>query len=145
MATQRSNLNFRVGLVRELEGVKVVLVEDEVDIANLLLFILEEAGAEVTLFTEAEPVSALLETLKPDVLLSNVNLPGHNGDWLIRQIRVHPCQAVCRLPALAITSYLRTVSANCMLEAGFDAFIAKPNDPDELIATLLRTIARRTD
>jgi DNA-binding response OmpR family regulator len=93
MATQRSNLNSTVGLGRELEGVKVVLVEDEVDIANLLLFILEEAGAEVTLFTEAESVSALLNTLKPDVLLSDVNLPGHNGDWLIRQIaliRVEP-------------------------------------------------------
>jgi CheY-like chemotaxis protein len=145
MATQRSNLNSTVGFVRDLEGVKVVLVEDEVDIANLLLFILEDAGAEVTLFTEAEPVSALLEILKPDVLLININLPGHNGNWLIRQIRAHPCRAVSRLPALAITSYLRTVSADCMLEAGFDAFISKLTEPDELIATLLRTMARGTN
>ncbi len=128
-----------------LTGIQILLVEDEPDVATFLLFLLEEAGAEVTVLTEAIPALAILEELRPDVLLSNVKLPDQDGDWLIRQIRTHESEAVRLLPAVAVTSYLREVAAASLLSAGFDFFLPKLTDPDNLIATVLCAVQKEVD
>lgn len=118
-----------------LAHLQVLLVEDEPDIAELLLLILRNAGAEVRLVTSAETALSLLEHYHPDVLISNVRLPEKNGDWLIRQ--VHAQQSQEDLPAIAITSYSREVSQVKLLQSGFHCFMPKPLEPDDLIATVL--------
>lgn len=90
---------------RVLSGIRVLLVEDEPDIADLLIFVLETAGAEVLSFEYAKLALESCESLYPDILLCNIRLPIEDGYWLIQQIRIHSCMALRQLPAIALTSY----------------------------------------
>jgi CheY-like chemotaxis protein len=121
-----------------LSGVHVLLVEDEPDIADLLVLILERAGAEVTALTDAETALARLESLRPNILLCNVKLPLQHGGWLIEQIRMHACSNLRQLPAIALTSYTRDVSKSAALNAGFNRFLVKFEDSvvDEIVYLL---------
>ncbi|WP_088889538.1 response regulator [Leptolyngbya ohadii] len=120
-----------------LAGVQVLLVEDEFDIATLLLFILLEAGAEAVWVVQSREALDCLDHFHPDILLSNIKLPDHDGDWLIQEIRQAESVEMPRLPAIAITSYTRDVAATQVLEAGFDRFMPKHFDPEEIISTIL--------
>jgi len=116
-----------------LQGVQVLLVEDEPDIAELLVFILHTVGAEVVTATNAIEALTRLETHTPHVLLCNIKLPQHNGDWLVQQIRQHEAHTGRFLPALAVTSYSREVSAPHLLLDGFQAYLDKLSDPEQLV------------
>lgn len=124
-----------------LKGILVLLVEDELDIADLLLIVLQAAGASVRLCNEAEAALVLLETLQPHILLSNIQLPSHNGIWLIQQIRNHPRSEIQRLCAIGVTSYHRDVHAADALEAGFDRFLSKLESPDAIVNTISELVA----
>ncbi len=123
---------------RVLSGIRVLLVEDEPDIADLLIFVLETAGAEVLSFEYAELALELCESLYPDILLCNIRLPIEDGCWLIQQIRIHSCMSLRQLPAIALTSYTRDASEFQALNAGFDRFVVKFEDSivDEIIHLL---------
>lgn len=120
-----------------LAGVTVLLVEDERDIADLLLFILNEAGAEVIWVMQANEALVWLDCSRPDILLSNIRLPDYDGDWLIQAIRQAESGKMPPLPAIAITSYTREFSADTVLEAGFDRFLPKHIDAEAIISTIL--------
>lgn len=120
-----------------LAGLHVLLVEDELDIAALLLFILQEAGAEAIWVMQSQDALACLHHFQPDILLSNIKLPDHDGDWLIQEIRRAELERIAHLPAIALTSYTRDVAANKMLAAGFDRFLPKHFDSEVMIATIL--------
>lgn len=119
-----------------LKGIQILLVEDELDIADLLLVIFQGAGATVRLCMEAESVLAVLETYQPDVLVANIKLPSHDGIWLIQQIRNHLRPEIRSLPAVGMTSYHRDVHADAALAAGFDCFLSKLDSPNEIVNTL---------
>jgi CheY-like chemotaxis protein len=140
---QTSDQKNESNLLQRLVGIKILLVEDEPDIADLLIFILEAAGAEVVAFINAEIALALVESLHPDILLCNVKLPHHDGNWLIEQIRVHSCHFLRQMPAIAITSYTREVSCRKALNAGFDRFIAKLENPEEIIDEIVHLLSNR--
>ncbi|MFN6563708.1 MAG: response regulator [Nostoc sp. ChiSLP01] len=135
-----SNQKTELNSLQNLVGILILLVEDEPEIADLLTFILEAAGAQVIALPDAEAALTLVETLHPDVLLCNMKLPGHDGDWLIEQIRVHSCQFIRELPAIAVTSYTREVSKHKALNAGFDRFIVKLESPDEIVDQIVQLI-----
>lgn len=118
-----------------LAHLQVLVVEDELDIAELLVFVLKESGAVVKLATTAQEALSLLKDYQPDILVSNIRLPDQDGDWLIRQVHAQSLQQ--KLPAIAVTSYDREFSRRHMLQAGFHHFLYKPLDPDELIAEVL--------
>ncbi|WP_088889915.1 response regulator [Leptolyngbya ohadii] len=120
-----------------LASVRVLLVEDEFDVANLLLFILNEAGAEIMWVTQSADAIACLQEFCPDILLCNVRLPDRDGDWLIGEIRRAESGTTQHLPAIAITSYTREVAAEKMLQAGFERFLPKDFDTAQLISTIL--------
>lgn len=125
-----------------LVGVQVLLVEDELDIADLLIILLASAGAEVVWVTQAEEALLLLEDLQPDVLVCNVRLPDQNGDWLIQQIRAKESESKSHLPAIAVTSYSREVTDMQMRAVGFERLVYKLNDPDELITAIFTLVDR---
>src|SRR5689334_8445222 len=108
----------------QLEGIQILLVEDEPDIAELFTFVLQEEGAEVIYTTSAAEALLVLEHQQPDILICNIKLPDHNGDWLIQQVRQSGFNRA--IPAIAVTSYTREVAADSMLNAGFQGFLPKP-------------------
>ncbi|MHC5734336.1 response regulator [Nostoc sp.] len=142
MATdQKMNQETELNSIQPLVGTRILLVEDEPDIADLLIFILEEAGAEVMALTDAEAALTLVESLHPDILVSNVKLPEHDGNWLIEQIRVHSRPFLRELPAIAITSYTREVSSYKALNAGFDRFLVKLESPEEIVDEIVHLLS----
>ena len=128
-----------------LEGIHILLVEDEPDITDLLLFVLQTAGAIVRRCIDAETALSILESFQPDLLISDIQLPSHNGNWLIQQIRHHPRPELRQLPALGVTSYHREVSASHALASGFDCFLSKLDSPQTLAEAVSKLVMASRD
>jgi PAS domain S-box-containing protein len=126
-----------------LEGVSVLLVEDEPDTRELLKAILEGCGAAVTEAGSADEALAALEGARPDVLVSDIGMPGENGYELIRRVRALPAERGGRVPAVALTAYAGGKDRRRALLAGFHTHLAKPVEPDELLAVVASLAARK--
>jgi PAS domain S-box-containing protein len=120
----------------KLDGVRVLLVEDNVDTLEMLRFIFEESGAEVIASTSVDQALEALERFRPDALVSDIAMPDRDGYDLIREIRSREPERGGKIPAVAVTAYARAEDRVRVLAAGFHMHIAKPIDPDELIAVV---------
>jgi CheY-like chemotaxis protein len=126
-----------------LEGVRVMVVEDEEDTRELLVVALEQCGAEVAAFATVPAALAAFDRAVPDVLLSDIGVPGEDGYSLIRKVRARAPGQGGDVPAAALTAYARAEDRQRALEAGYQTHLAKPIDPSELIATIARLSGRR--
>lgn len=113
-----------------LEGVRILVVEDDLDTQYLLATMLEQLGARVTAAGSAPEALGALQGGPFDLLLSDISMPGEDGYSLIRRIRSGAVQP--RIPAAALTANARNEDRDQALRAGFQAHIAKPVDPLEL-------------
>ncbi len=130
----------RVNGIR-LDGLRVLLVEDEVDARESLTAALRLYGAEVRAVSSTPAaLEALGHEPRPDVLLSDLGLPGEDGNTLIRAVREREAADGRRLPAVALTAYVRAEDRVGALAAGFDLHVQKPVEPLEL-ATVVRQLA----
>jgi CheY-like chemotaxis protein len=120
----------------KLDGVRVLLVEDNLDTLEMLRFIFEESGADVITSTSVDEALAALERFRPDALVSDIAMPDRDGYDLIREIRSREPERGGKIPAVAVTAYARAEDRVRVLAAGFHMHIAKPIDPDELIAVV---------
>jgi signal transduction histidine kinase/ActR/RegA family two-component response regulator len=124
----------------ELRGLKVLVVDDEPEARELLLTLLTEGGAETRQASSAiEALDAIAE--RPDVVISDIGMPGMDGYELIRRIRALPPDMGGRTPAAALTAYARAEDRRLALRAGFEMFVPKPVEPAEflqVVATLAR-------
>jgi len=119
---------------RALNGVRVLLVEDTDDTRELLTFVLEQCAAVVTAAASAtEALDAFLRD-RPQIVVTDLAMPGHDGYWLLRQVRAHAPAA--DVPAVALTAFTERYSREQALAAGFDAFLPKPIEPDALCRAL---------
>ena len=123
---------------RPLNGVRVLLVEDEADTRTLLALLLEQEGAEVEHAATAEDAIARLGTFSPHVLLSDIGLPLEDGYELIRKVRSFPLEAIREIPAIALTAYATEKDRELALAAGYHLHLIKPVDPAELIEAVER-------
>jgi signal transduction histidine kinase/CheY-like chemotaxis protein len=119
-----------------LEGVKVLVVEDEADTRELVRILLEECKAEVVTAASGPAALEMLAHGAPDVLVSDIGMPGMDGYALIRAIRVERALAPSRLPAVALTAFARPEDKARALSAGYQSHLAKPVEPKELISTI---------
>ncbi|HXM77157.1 MAG TPA: ATP-binding protein, partial [Thermoanaerobaculia bacterium] len=124
--------------VGNIEGVSVLLVEDEPDGRELLVEALRTAGGRVAAAESARAALALFADCPPDVLVSDIGMPEEDGYALIRAIRALPADRGGAVPAIAVTAYAREEDRLRALAAGFQAHIAKPVDPGELVAAVAR-------
>lgn len=124
-----------------LDGVHVLVVDDEEDALTMVRELLETAGARVTTVMSAEEALAVLPREMPDLLLSDIGMPFMDGFELIRKVRELP-PALRDVPAAALTAYARAEDRTRALRGGFQAHLAKPIDPGELIAAV-QTLAGR--
>jgi signal transduction histidine kinase/ActR/RegA family two-component response regulator len=114
-----------------LDGVKVLVVDDNDDSRDMLCVMLQQYGANVLTLPSADEAWTALDSGRfvPDVLVSDVGMPGADGYSLIRRIRAAALPATRRLPAIAVTGYANPEDRLRALAAGFQAHIAKPIDP----------------
>jgi hypothetical protein len=122
------------GPATRLEGLKVIVVEDEPDARELVERLLQEAGCQVTAVASAAAAMTALQQARYDVLISDIGLPDEDGYSLIERIRHLDRTAGGRLPAIALTAFARSEDRTRALRAGFQAHVAKPVEPAELLA-----------
>ncbi len=125
-----------------LEGLRLLVVEDEPDARELLVTLLQQCKALVNAVpSTAEAMNALREW-KPDILISDIEMPDEDGYSLIRKVRFEDGKRGARIPAVAITAHARLEDRLRALSAGFDAHIAKPVELAELIMVLVSLTKR---
>jgi len=116
-----------------LRGVKVLVVDDDVDARDVLVQALTSAGAEVVSAASSHEALNLFHRSPPNVLLCDIGLSGKDGYSIIREIRALPKDKGGNVRAAALTAFTRDQDASRALDAGFDVHIPKPIEPFELI------------
>jgi signal transduction histidine kinase/ActR/RegA family two-component response regulator len=125
-----------------LEGVSVLVVDDDPHALELARYALEQSGARVSTASSAHEARARFEDAPPDVIVSDVMMPDEDGLQLIRDIRAIGRRLGRDTPAAAVSALARTDDRRRALTAGFDMHAAKPIDPSELVVMVQR-LARR--
>jgi PAS domain S-box-containing protein len=123
-----------------LDGVRVLVVDDESDARDALALVLERCGASVTVAASAPEALAAWRREPHDVLLSDIAMPGEDGYSLIRKIT--STRAGKPVPAAAVTAYATSEDRQRALEAGYRDHLSKPVDPGALVATVARLAGR---
>lgn len=131
-------------LSRPLSGLRVLVVDDEADTRDYLMTVLEEYGAQVTGAASASQALLNIEQISPDVLVSDVGMPGEDGYSLIRQVRALKSGQNASIPAVAVTAYARDEDCKKAIAAGFQMHLAKPVEPEQLVA-VVATLTERQD
>jgi signal transduction histidine kinase/ActR/RegA family two-component response regulator len=124
-----------------LDGIRVLIVDDEEDARELLRTTLEGYGATVTMAPDAAKAMDALESSVPDVIVSDIGMAGEDGYTLIRRVRRRAAQLGGLVPAVAVTAYASPTDRLAALAAGFQAHVAKPYEPSE-VASLVERLAR---
>ncbi|TWT30183.1 Autoinducer 2 sensor kinase/phosphatase LuxQ [Posidoniimonas corsicana] len=119
-----------------LDGLKVLIVEDEIDSRALLQRILGQADARVAAAGSADEGMSLLRSTRPDVIISDIGMPGVDGYQFMRNVRELPESEGGQTPAVALTALSRSEDRMQAMMAGYQSHIAKPVDPERLINTL---------
>jgi PAS domain S-box-containing protein len=125
-----------------LDGLKVLIVDDEPDTRELLKMVLAQCGAEVKAARSvAEALEAMI-TDAPDLLISDIGMPDEDGYELIRRVRELPIECGKRVPAIALTAYARVEDRMQALKAGYQMHVPKPVELAELVAVAASLVRR---
>jgi PAS domain S-box-containing protein len=138
--TNSESVNYQLSI---LENVRVLVVDDEADTRNLLTTILGQYGAQVTAVASTQEAMTALSQFHPDILISDIGMPGEDGYTLIRKVRSLPINEGGKIPAVALTAYARSEDRTQALLAGFQLHIPKPVNAGEL-AAVVANLAGRT-
>ena len=125
-----------------LKGVQVLVVDDDTDTREFVVFLLQQAQASVISANSAREALAALMESKPDLLLSDIGMPDMDGYMLLQQVRALPPEQGGQIPAIALTAYAGDVNQQQALAAGFQRHIAKPVEPNELMGAIVNLIRR---
>jgi signal transduction histidine kinase/ActR/RegA family two-component response regulator len=121
-----------------LDGVSVLVVDDDVHALEYARSVLEQYGASVALAASAEEARTRYSSKPPDVLVADLLMPGEDGLQLIQAIRGLDAAGGRSTPAAALTALARMDDRRRALDAGYQMHVTKPIDPDELVATVER-------
>jgi CheY-like chemotaxis protein len=134
--------DVRPGAFDRLDGIRILVVEDDADARELLTTVLaQQGGAPTAVGTAREGLTAARD-LAPDVLVCDIAMPGGDGFALIRELRSGPRADRSRMPALALSAYARPEDRARALAAGFDLHLAKPVEPAELVRAVAHLAGR---
>jgi len=125
-----------------LKRLRVLFVDDEPDIRASISEILHHAEAEFRLAGSAAEALEILKDWRPDVLVSDIGMPGEDGYALLQKLRTRLPEEGGQIPAVALTAYARTEDRLQVLSSGFQMHVPKPVQPIELV-TVIASIARR--
>ena len=119
-----------------LDGVRVLVVEDDPDGRDAVVLFLRLAGADVVAAQSVREAMNTFDRTRPDVILSDIGLPGEDGFALVRQVRAREAGEERKTPVVALTGYVRPEDRSRMSTAGFQAHVSKPFDVEELVGTV---------
>jgi PAS domain S-box-containing protein len=131
-----AEVNLREKLPSSLQGLRVLVVDDEIDARTLLTMMLEKCGAQVVAVGSSREGLESVESWRPDVLIADIGMPIEDGYGLIRKVRKLPKTKGGQTPALALTAYARTEDRVRALSEGYQVHLAKPVDRFELAAVV---------
>ena len=126
-----------------LSGVKVLVLDDEQDARELIKLILTHCQANVTAAATAGEGLKLLGTEKPDVIISDIGMPEKTGYQFIREVRNLPAENGGQTPAIALTAFARSEDKISAMNAGYQEYLIKPVEPQELIAAIGALVKRK--
>ncbi|MHC5613088.1 MAG: hybrid sensor histidine kinase/response regulator [Nostoc sp.] len=126
----------------KLDGLRVLIVDDEAEARHLLTTILREYGTQVIAAASACEALLALQQFHPHVLVSDISMPQEDGYTLIRKVRALPTDEGGRIPAVALTAYTRAEDRTQALLAGFQLYVPKPVNPGELAAVIANLTGR---
>ncbi|MEH2171239.1 MAG: response regulator [Nostoc sp.] len=124
-----------------LTGLDILVVEDDDDTRFFITTVLEMDGAKVIAVISAADARNVLSELQPDVLISDIGLPGEDGYTFISKLRALKSNNSGRVPAIALTAFADSEARIRALEAGFDTHISKPVAPEELVEIVANLVA----
>jgi CheY-like chemotaxis protein len=116
-----------------LDGVHVLVVDDEPDARELVAYVLEMSGIEVRAAASVADALKELQTYTPDVIVSDIGMPDEDGYFLIRSIRTLAAEDKKNIPAIALTAFARNEDRTRALVEGFNLHMAKPVEPTALL------------
>jgi signal transduction histidine kinase/ActR/RegA family two-component response regulator len=131
------------GASTRLDGISVLAVDDERDAGLAIKALLNGFGAEVRVADSADQALRMLNEWTPDVIVSDIGMPGMDGLDLMREIRKSDAKRGGEIPALALTAYGRVDDKIKIIEAGYQAHVIKPVDASELAAVIASLAGRR--
>ncbi len=135
----------RLNQLSALEGLHILVVDDEADARELVQVMLEENGAQVTAADSVAEALRLLtneQSIRPDAIVSDIGMPEENGYTLIRQVRRLPAAQGGQLPAIALTAFGRASDRIAALSAGFQMHVPKPVEAAELVMVIASLTGR---
>lgn len=138
----RNDADGHFNTLPALDDMQVLLVDDDPDTLQILSVMLVESKANVQTATSVSEAMEVLEWYKPDVVVSDLAMPGEDGYSLVARIRAE--ENGNQIPIMALTSYVRVEDRARALSAGFNMFVPKPVEPDELI-TAIANLAEPTN
>jgi PAS domain S-box-containing protein len=127
-----------------LKGIDILVVDDQDEARELLRTVLEHSGARVACAASAREALNAVRSRRPDVVISDIEMPEESGYDLLRQLRALPSSEGVDLPVLALTAYATAHDRVKVLQAGFQMHLAKPVEPAELI-TVVANLTRRNE
>jgi CheY-like chemotaxis protein len=125
-----------------LNGIKVLVVDDDPDARDILARILRGGGASVITASSAAEALEILTASKPALLISDIGMPGEDGYDLIRTVRALAEDDCGRVPAVALTAFARSEDRQRALLAGYQLHVAKPVEPSELLTVCASLVGR---
>jgi PAS domain S-box-containing protein len=126
----------------ELDGLRLLVVDDEEDTRTLLKAVLEQCGASVTTVSSAGEALVALKRSRPHVLISDLGMPEEDGYTLIKRVRALSEEEGGQTPSAALTAYARVEDRMKVLRSGFQIHITKPVEPAELVAVVANLAGR---
>jgi len=139
-AKSNGNVANETKISQSLKGVRVLVVDDEIDTRDLLKTVLSKQGARVTTAASAVAALGLLSRVKPHVLISDIGMPGTDGYALMRRVRALPIERGGNIPAVALTAYAREQDRKRAIDAGYQIHLTKPIEITQLSASVAHLI-----
>ncbi|HEY9668497.1 MAG TPA: ATP-binding protein, partial [Coleofasciculaceae cyanobacterium] len=124
----------------DLNGIKILVVDDETDTRELLVFLLEQRGVQVRAASSAQEALLVLTQAKPDILLSDIGMPDMDGYMLIQKVRTLAPEQGGQIPAIALTAYAGETNQQQVIAAGFQKHISKPIEPEVLVQAIAHLV-----
>ena len=123
-------------MAADLRRARILVVDDAPDERELFSEVLSRAGASVETAPSATSALAVIERVRPDIIVSDIAMPGEDGYAFLRKVRAHPDRAIAATPAIAVTAHARAEDRQNAFTAGYQRYVAKPVLPEDLLRTV---------